>query len=157
MRILLQRVSSASVTVGTSVTGAIGRGLAVFVGVGKGDTKEHADYLLEKTLNLRVFEDEQGKMNRTVREIGGGLLIVSQFTLYADVRRGRRPSFDLAAPPETARELYEYFLNRAKNQVSNVGAGVFQAHMIVQLANDGPISIFHDSIDKFGIKSHAVR
>lgn len=157
MRILLQRVSSASVTVEDEVTGEIGPGLLVFLGIGQGDTEEHARYLVEKILNLRVFEDEAGKMNRTVAEIGGGLLIVSQFTLYADIRRGRRPGFDRAAPPERARKLYEYFVNQVENQFPNTATGVFQAHMTVRLVNDGPVTIFHDSIDKFGDKSHAVR
>jgi D-aminoacyl-tRNA deacylase len=157
MRMLLQRVSSASVTVNGEVTGAVGKGLVVFLGIGREDSEEHASYLLDKVVNLRVFEDVAGKMNRTVQEIGGGILIVSQFTLYADLRRGRRPSFDQAAPPEEARKLYDYFVNLAKEKMANVHTGVFQAHMIVTVANEGPVSIFHDSVDKFTIKSHAVR
>ncbi|MFN0103551.1 MAG: D-aminoacyl-tRNA deacylase [Bryobacteraceae bacterium] len=157
MRMLLQRVTSASVTVDGEVTGEIGEGLLLLLGIGAGDSEDHAVYLLEKTLNLRVFEDTQGKMNRTVQEIGGGLLIVSQFTLYADIRRGRRPGFDQAAPPEKARKLYDYFVNSAKTRMANIQTGLFQAHMTVKLVNDGPVTIFHDSIDKFGNKSHAVR
>lgn len=157
MRILLQRVSSASVTVEGNVTGEIGPGLLVFLGIGHGDTEEHAVYLVEKILNLRVFEDELGKMNKTVGDIGGGLLIVSQFTLYADIGRGRRPGFDKAAPPDLARNLYDFFINQAKIRHDNTAMGVFQAHMIVRLANDGPCSIFYDSIDKFPDKSHPVK
>jgi D-aminoacyl-tRNA deacylase len=157
MRILLQRVSSASVTVDGEITGKIGPGLLVFVGIGHGDSEEHADYLVDKIVNLRIFEDDAGKMNRTVVDVAGSLLIVSQFTLYADIRRGRRPSFDQAATPELARKLYEYFVNQARIQITNVATGVFQAHMHVTLANDGPVTLFHDSIDKYGNKSHPVR
>lgn len=155
MRMLLQRVSSASVTVDARVTGAIGSGLLLFLGIGMGDSEEQADYVLDKTLNLRIFEDDAGKMNRTLIDVEGGLLIVSQFTLYADIRRGRRPGFDRAAPPAEARKLYDYFVDKAKCRMSNVQTGVFQAQMIVTLVNEGPITIFHDSIDKFGNKSHA--
>ena len=157
MRILLQRVSSASVTVDGAVTGEIGAGLLVFLGIGHGDSEQHADYLVDKIVNLRIFEDAEGKMNRNLLDISGGLLVVSQFTLYADIRRGRRPSFDNAATPELARKLYEYFVNRTKLHVPNVATGVFQAHMDVRLANDGPVTLFHDSIDKFGNKSQPVR
>ena len=157
MRMLLQRVSSASVTVDDQTMGAIGKGLVLFLGIGREDSEEQASYLLDKLVNLRVFEDDAGKMNRTLLEISGGLLIISQFTLYADVRRGRRPSFDQAAPPELARKLYEYFVSLAKARLGNVHTGVFQAHMIVSVVNEGPVSIFHDSIDKFMNKSHAVR
>jgi D-aminoacyl-tRNA deacylase len=157
MRILLQRVSSASVTVDCEIVGEIGEGLLVFLGIGHEDSEDHATYLVEKLLNLRIFEDESGKMNRTVTEIGGGLLIVSQFTLYADIRRGRRPGFDNAAPPEAAKNLYEFFVNYAKTRHANVATGVFQAHMDVSLVNNGPVTVFHDSIDKFGDKSHSVK
>jgi D-aminoacyl-tRNA deacylase len=154
---LLQRVSSASVTVEGRVTGAIERGLVLFLGVGREDNEEHAAYLLDKLLNLRIFEDDAGKMNRTLLQIAGGLLIVSQFTLYADVRRGRRPSFDQAAAPEQARKLYDYFVDLAKTRMANVHTGIFQADMIVNVANEGPVSIYHDSVDKFMNKSHSVR
>lgn len=157
MRILVQRVSSASVTVDGEVVGEIGRGLLVFVGVGRDDTEEHAVYLAEKLLNLRIFEDDAGKMNQTVSDIGGGLLIVSQFTLFADIRRGRRPAFDGAAPPETARKLYGFFVDYAKNRHPLVQTGVFQARMSVRLTNEGPVTIYHDSIDKFGVTSHSVK
>lgn len=154
---LLQRVSSASVTVDGRVTGAIENGLVLFLGIGREDSEEHAAYLLDKLLNLRIFEDEAGKMNWTLQQIGGGLLIVSQFTLYANVLRGRRPSFDQAAAPEDARKLYDYFVDLAKTKMANVHTGVFQANMTVTVANAGPVSIFHDSVDKFMNKSHAVR
>jgi D-tyrosyl-tRNA(Tyr) deacylase len=157
MRILLQRVSSASVTVAGEVVGEIGPGLLSFVGIGHGDTEEHADYLVEKMMNLRLFEDAGGKMNLSVEDIGGGVLIVSQFTLYADIRKGRRPSFDNAASPEAAKRLYEYFVNQARIRVANVATGVFQADMLVRLANDGPVTVFHDSVDKFGNKSQPVK
>lgn len=149
MRVLLQRVSSASVTVDGAVTGAIGRGLLVFLGVGKEDTELHADYLLEKILGLRIFEDSDGKMNIDVRQAGGALLVVSQFTLYGDIRKGRRPSFDAAAPPAGARALYEYFVAKGRAQGIEVQTGVFQAHMDVQLVNDGPVTIYYDTVDKF--------
>lgn len=157
MRMLLQRVSSASVTVEGETTGAIGKGLVLFLGIGQDDTEEHAGYLLEKLVNLRIFEDEAGKMNQNLQDVGGGLLIISQFTLFADIRRGRRPSFDRAAPQDKARMLYNYFVNVAKTRLTNVGTGVFQAHMDVTLTNDGPVTIFHDSIDKFDNTSHSVR
>jgi D-aminoacyl-tRNA deacylase len=157
MRMLLQRVSSASVAVDGVTVGAIGKGLALFLGVAAEDGAEQAGYLLDKALNLRVFEDDAGKMNRSLLEIGGGLLIVSQFTLYADIRRGRRPGFDAAAPPEMARRLYDYFVREARSKIADVQTGVFQAHMVVTLANAGPVTIFHDSIDKFPNKSHSVR
>lgn len=157
MRVLLQRVSSASVTVDDQIVGKIGSGLLVFLGIGHGDTEEHADYLVEKIINLRLFVDDQGKMNRSIQETGGGLLIVSQFTLYADIRRGRRPAFDSAAPPELAKMLYDYFVKRARHFVGNVATGVFQAHMMIDLVNDGPVTVFHDSVDKFTNKSQPVR
>jgi len=157
MRMLLQRVSSASVTVDGRVTGAIEHGLVLFLGIGREDTEEHGAYLLDKLLNLRIFEDGAGKMNRTLQEIAGGLLIVSQFTLYANVSRGRRPSFDQAASPEDAHKLYDYFVDLAKTKMANVHTGVFQANMTVTVANQGPVSIYHDSVDKFMNKSHAVK
>ena len=149
MRAVIQRASRASVRVDRRVTGAIGVGLVVLLGVRQGDTEKDADYLLEKTLGLRIFPDDQGKMNRNVSEVGGGLLVISQFTLFGDCRRGRRPSFDEAAGPETARSLYEYFVARARERGVTVGAGVFQAHMDVELVNDGPVTILLDSTKLF--------
>ena len=157
MRMLLQRVSSASVTVDGVVAGKIGKGLLLFLGIGREDSEEQAAYLLDKSINLRVFEDDSGKMNRSLLEIGGGLLIVSQFTLYAGIDRGRRPGFDQAAPPELARRLYDYFVNIAKSRIANVQTGVFQAHMTVTIANEGPVTIFHDSIDNRLNKSHSLK
>lgn len=149
MRVLLQRVSSASVTVDGAITGSIGNGLLAFLGIGRSDTEKHVEYLVEKILGLRIFEDAEGKMNIDLRQAGGGLLVVSQFTLYGDIRKGRRPSFDAAAPPGEARHLYQYFVNAARRQGVDVQTGVFQAHMDVQLVNNGPITIFYDTIDKF--------
>lgn len=157
MRILLQRVSSASVTVDGAITGEIGSGLLIFLGVGRGDTEEHADYLLEKMLALRIFKDAQGKMNLSLPDTGGAMLIVSQFTLYADISRGRRPGFDQAAPPELARHLYSYFVDRARARLPKVATGIFGADMSVQIVNDGPVTIFADTLDKFNDKSHAVK
>lgn len=150
MRALVQRVSSASVSVAGQEVGRIGKGLLVFLGVGKGDTEKEADYLLEKIVNLRVFEDSGGKMNVSLEPAGGALLIVSQFTLYGDLRRGRRPSFDAAAAPELARELYEYFVKSARTRGIITASGVFQAHMEVRIVNDGPVTLYHDTVDKFG-------
>src|SRR5215470_10796157 len=114
MRIVLQRVSQASVEVARQVVGSIDRGLLILLGVRTGDTREDADYLADKTVNLRIFPDESGRMNRSVQDVSGGLLVISQFTLYGDCRKGRRPSFDEAAPPEAARELYEHFIDRLR-------------------------------------------
>src|SRR5690349_10580404 len=138
MRLLLQRVTNARVTVSEHTVGSIGLGLLVFLGVSRPDTHKDSDYLLEKLLGLRIFPDDTGKMNRNVQEAGGELLIISQFTLYADCRRGRRPSFDLAAPPEQAQSLYLYFLEQARKSPVRVEAGTFQASMKVELVNDGP-------------------
>lgn len=149
MRILLQRVSSARVIIDGKVNGEIGSGLLVYLGIGRTDAEEQADYLLDKMLTLRIFPDASGRMNRSVTEARGELLIVSQFTLYADVRRGRRPSFDSAAAPEQARLLYDYFVHSARNREINVQTGVFQASMEIHSVNVGPVTIFHDSNDKF--------
>jgi D-tyrosyl-tRNA(Tyr) deacylase len=148
MRIVIQRVKEASVIVRESTAGSIRTGLLVLLGVCGTDAETDADYLVEKLLGLRVFPDEAGKMNRNVAEAGGALLIVSQFTLYADCRRGRRPSFDLAAPPEQALSLYNYFVESAKKGPVPVETGVFQAHMEVHLVNDGPVTIQIDSADR---------
>jgi D-tyrosyl-tRNA(Tyr) deacylase len=145
MRAVVQRVSRATVRVGNVTVGEIGQGLLVLLGVSMNDTEKDADYLLDKTLNLRVFEDAEGKMNRSVVETKGGMLVVSQFTLYGDTRRGRRPSFIEAAPPERANRLYEYFVTKAEAQLPLVETGKFQAMMDVELVNSGPVTILIDS------------
>ena len=145
MRLVIQRVSEARVEVDQQVTGCIGTGLLVFLGISKTDTEKEADYLLDKLVGLRIFPDDAGKMNRNVTDAAGSLLIVSQFTLYGDCRRGRRPSFDLAAPPDRARELYNYFVTAARRTTLRVETGVFQASMRVSLVNDGPVTIIMDS------------
>jgi D-tyrosyl-tRNA(Tyr) deacylase len=140
MRALLQRVTEARVTVDGAVTGAIGPGLLVLLGVSKQDTPAEADFVAQKILNLRIFEDQEGKMNRSVLDTGGSLLVVSQFTLYGDCRKGRRPSFDAAAPAAQARALYEYFVEVTRRSLK-VETGIFQAHMSVSLTNDGPVTL----------------
>jgi len=145
MRAVVQRVESARVEVDSKVTGEIGGGLLVLLGVAKTDSEKDADFLVEKILNLRIFADDAGKMNRSLIESGGGLLVVSQFTLYGDCRKGRRPSFDAAAPAEQARALYEYFVNVARGKGIRVETGVFQAHMAVSLVNDGPVTLLVES------------
>ncbi len=153
MRAVVQRVSRARVTVkvdaNTEITGEIGLGLLVLLGVGAGDTRADADYLAEKTIGLRIFEDADGKMNLSVGEVGGALLVVSQFTLYGDARRGKRPSFDAAAPPALARELYEYFVERIRAVGLRAETGRFQEIMQVELANEGPVTILLDSTKLF--------
>ncbi len=159
MRAVVQRVSRARVTVnatvngavneGGEVTGAIGLGLLVLLGVGAGDTRAEADYIAEKTIGLRIFEDAGGKMNLSVAEVGGALLVVAQFTLYGDTRRGKRPSFDAAAPPEQARELYEYFVEKVRAAGLRCETGRFQETMQVELVNDGPVTILLDSAKAF--------
>ena len=148
MRLVVQRVTEASVTVNNGTTGSIRTGLLVFLGVSRTDTVEDADYLTGKLLGLRIFADEDGKMNRDVLEAGGSLLIVSQFTLYGDCRKGRRPSFDRAAPPEQAQDLYNYFVESAKRGPVPVETGVFQAMMQVHIVNDGPVTILMDSAER---------
>ncbi len=148
MRLVIQRVREARVTVNHGVTGSIRTGLLVFLGVSRTDTVEDADYLSEKLLGLRIFPDEDGKMNRNVQEAGGSLLIVSQFTLYGDCRKGRRPSFDQAAPPDQAQDLYNYFVESAKRGPVPVETGVFQAMMQVHMVNDGPVTILIDSAER---------
>ncbi len=142
---MIQRVSSASVTVEGVVTGAIGSGLLVLLGVAKPDTVADADFLAEKIVQLRIFADEAGKMNLSLTEAGGALLVVSQFTLYGDTRKGRRPGFDAAAPAEQARSLYERFIETARSRGIRVETGVFQAHMDVALVNDGPVTLIVES------------
>jgi D-tyrosyl-tRNA(Tyr) deacylase len=148
MRIVAQRVLEASVLVSANTVGEIRQGLLIFLGVSKDDLTDDADYLLDKLLWLRIFPDEERKMNRNIQEAGGSLLIVSQFTLYGDCRKGRRPSFDRAASPERARELYEYFLSAARRGPVPVQAGEFQAMMEVRLVNDGPVTIWMDSAER---------
>lgn len=145
MRALIQRVTEATVTIDKSTIGSIRKGLLAFVGVSRTDTTLDADYVLGKLLGLRIFPDDDGKMNRNVVEAGGALLLVSQFTLYGDCRKGRRPSFDNAASPQQALALYNYFVESAKRGPVPVATGVFQADMQVQLINDGPVTILIES------------
>ena len=145
MRAVVQRVSRARVSVNGEITGEIGLGLLVLLGVGAGDTRAEVDYLAEKTIGLRIFEDAGGKMNLSVAEVGGALLVVSQFTLYGDTRGGRRPSYIQAASPEDANRLYEEFVRCLRSFGVPVQTGVFQAHMEVELVNDGPVTILLDS------------
>jgi D-aminoacyl-tRNA deacylase len=149
MRAVVQRVSRAKVTVKGEVTGEIGLGLLVLLGVSQTDSEIAADYLAEKIVGLRIFEDNEGKMNRAVQEAGGAVLVVSQFTLYGDVRRGKRPSFDAAARPEQARKLYEYFVEKLRAAGVRSETGRFQEMMQVELVNDGPVTILLDSEKAF--------
>jgi D-aminoacyl-tRNA deacylase len=149
MRAVVQRVSHAKVMVNDETTGEISLGLLVLLGVGTGDTRTAADYLAEKIIGLRIFEDADGKMNLSVAEVGGALLVVSQFTLYGDVRRGKRPSFDAAAPPEQARALYEYFVEKIRVTGLHCETGRFQETMQVELVNEGPVTILLDSAKTF--------
>lgn len=141
MRILLQRVSRASVTVDGKEIGSIGSGLLLFVGVKSDDTEAGAKALAEKVVNLRIFSDQEGKMNLSLLDVKGETLIVSQFTLYGDCRKGRRPSFVEAAPPEEANRLYLYFVEQVRGLGVKVATGLFQAHMAVKLVNDGPVTL----------------
>jgi len=149
MRAVVQRVLRAQVAVAGNVTGEIGRGLLVLVGVSREDTEVDADYLADKIAGLRIFEDESGKMNLDVAAIQGAVLLVSQFTLYGDVRRGKRPSFDLAAPPSQAGALYEYLVERIRAAGLLCSTGQFQKTMLVELVNDGPVTILLDSAKAF--------
>lgn len=149
MRAVIQRVSQASVSVDGQTVGQIARGLLVLLGVSTTDTTTDADYLADKITGLRIFEDENEKMNLSVVDVGGAILAVSQFTLYGDVRRGKRPSFDSAARPEQARELYDYFVDRIRHAGLKCETGQFQAHMDVALVNDGPVTILLDSQKTF--------
>ena len=145
MRVVVQRVTRAKVTVGADTTGEIGRGLVVLLGVRKGDTEAAGDHLAEKIAGLRIFDDAEGKMNLDLQQASGALLVVSQFTLYGDVRRGKRPSFDDAARPEEARGLYEHFVAKLRGLGLQVETGRFQEMMQVELVNDGPVTILLDS------------
>lgn len=145
MRCVIQRVSAASVSVDGQIVGQIRHGVLALIGVAKGDASADTEYVASKIRDLRIFNDEQGRMNRGLADAGGAVLLVSQFTLLGDVRRGRRPGFDDAAPPETARELYEQVAGRLREMGVEVQTGVFQAHMEVSLVNDGPVTILIDS------------
>lgn len=149
MRAVVQRVSRAAVKIRGETSGEIGRGLLVLLGVGQDDTRDDADYLAEKAIGLRIFEDPGGKMNLSVSDAGGALLVVSQFTLYGDVRRGKRPSFDAAAPPQQARELYEYFVEKIRTAGLRCETGRFREAMQVELVNEGPVTILLDSKKAF--------
>jgi D-tyrosyl-tRNA(Tyr) deacylase len=149
MRAVVQRVSRAKVSVDEEIIGQIGLGLLVLLGVGGEDSETDAIYLAEKIAGLRVFEDDQGKMNRSVLDVSGSILAISQFTLYGDVRRGKRPSFDAAAPPEKARQLYEFFVEKIRATGLRCETGRFQAMMKVELANEGPVTILLDSQKAF--------
>jgi D-aminoacyl-tRNA deacylase len=149
MRAVVQRVSRARVTVNELATGEIGQGLLVLLGVGKDDSEADAIYLAEKIAGLRVFEDCDGKMNRSVMDVGGSVLAVSQFTLYGDVRKGKRPSFDAAAAPDVARRLYELFVEKIRAAGLQCATGRFQEMMRVELVNEGPVTILLDSKKEF--------
>lgn len=145
MRAVIQRVRRGRVTVDGEVAGSIGRGLVVLLGVGKDDDLSHASYLAEKIANLRIFEDKEGKMNFSLLDINGEVLVVSQFTLYGDLRKGRRPSFSEAAPPEAAERLYQKFCEHFQNMGIKTEQGRFQAMMVVEIINDGPVTFILDS------------
>jgi len=147
MRLVLQRVKEAHVDVAGETVGAISTGLLVFVALTSTDTTQDVEYLADKVIYLRIFPDEERRMNRSILEVGGSLLVVSQFTLYGDCRKGRRPNFDRAAPPQQARQLYEYFVERLSSRNINVQTGVFQAEMQIHLVNDGPVTFILDSPD----------
>jgi D-aminoacyl-tRNA deacylase len=149
MRAVVQRVSRAQVSVDGEITGQIGLGVLVLLGVSRDDTEADAAYLAEKIAGLRIFEDDQGKMNRSVQDAGGSVLAVSQFTLYGDVRRGKRPSFDAAAPPEKGRQLYEFFVEQIRAAGLRCETGRFQTTMKVELVNEGPVTILLDSAKTF--------
>jgi D-tyrosyl-tRNA(Tyr) deacylase len=148
MRACIQRVSRAQVIVGGEVTGEIGRGLLVLLGVAGRDTEADLTWLADKVVGLRIFEDDQGKMNRSLSEVSGQMLVVSQFTLYGDSRKGRRPSFVDAAPPEQAERMYDEFVAHVSRQGITVATGRFRAHMQVELVNDGPVTIWIDTEDR---------
>ncbi len=145
MRLVVQRVSRACVEVDGEIVGEIGQGLAVLVGIAKGDSTKDADYLAAKLVGLRLFSDSQGRMNLSTGEVGGQLLLISQFTLYGDVRKGRRPAFDRAASPDAAKELWEYFVSAVRATGTPVATGRYRAHMVPSLVLDGPVTILVDS------------
>ncbi|RMG00916.1 MAG: D-tyrosyl-tRNA(Tyr) deacylase [Acidobacteria bacterium] len=149
MRAVIQRVSEASVTVDGKLVGKIGRGILVLLGVSQKDTEKDVAYLVDKILNLRIFEDENGKMNLSLLEVGGQMLVVSQFTLYGDVRRGKRPSFTEAASSEKAKKLYELFVQESSKSLNDIQTGIFQEMMSVHLINEGPVTILIDSEKRF--------
>lgn len=149
MRAVVQRVKKSTVTVSEKIAGSIGQGLMVLLGVGKEDDDRDIEYLSDKILNLRIFEDENGKMNKSLLDIGGQLLVVSQFTLFGDCRKGRRPGFDKAAKPEIAKELYQRFVNKCKEAGVVTETGIFQADMLVDISNDGPVTLLLDSKKEF--------
>jgi len=148
MKALIQRVSSASVSVDNKIVGWVGPGLVVFLGIARDDVEEDASYLANKIANLRIFASEAGELDLSALEIKGGILIVSQFTLLADSRKGRRPSFTEAAPPDKAKELYEFFMRQVRSTGLNVETGVFQEHMLVEIHNDGPVTLLLESKSK---------
>ena len=145
MRLVIQRVAHASVTIDNRVNGKIGKGFLVLIGISPSDTKEDADFLVRKLVNLRVFEDENEKMNLALKDVNGELLLISQFTLYANTNEGNRPSFIEAAKPDIAIPLYEYFVEECRKKVPHVDTGIFGADMKVELLNDGPVTIMMDS------------
>ena len=149
MRAVVQRVTRARVTLGDEITGEIGNGLVVLLGIARDDTKDDADYLAPKIIALRIFDDAEGRMNVSVKDIDGGLLLVSQFTLYGDVRRGLRPSWSDAAAPEIAEPLYDYFVESSRKLLGRVETGSFRKMMLVELVNDGPVTILVDSRKTF--------
>lgn len=145
MRVLIQRVTRAEVRVNSRVEGRISAGIVALIGVTSSDTFKDADYLADKLIHLRIFSDPQGKMNLSALDSQAGLLLISQFTLYGDCRKGRRPGFDAAAPPEQARELYQYFVDKVRQSGLVTETGIFQAHMEVELVNDGPVTLLLES------------
>ncbi len=149
MRAVVQRVTRASVNVDGTTTGEIGNGLVVLLGISREDAESDADYLADKIRSLRIFDDKEGRMNLSVSDVGGGILIVSQFTLYGDVRRGLRPSWSDAAPPEVAEPLYDHFVSKTKERLREVATGSFRKTMQLELVNDGPVTILLDSRKQF--------
>jgi D-tyrosyl-tRNA(Tyr) deacylase len=149
MRCVVQRVERARVSVNNQTISAIEKGILVFLGIEKEDSRTDADYLLEKVINLRIFEDSEGKMNLSLLDITGEMIVVSQFTLLGDCRKGRRPSFVRAEEPTAAKNLYEYFISKAREKINRIGAGEFQAMMKIELVNDGPVTLLLDSRKEF--------